>query len=41
MLSAHHKRILKLDRVRLGGPNGTRDEFHLTATARTSGNSES
>ncbi len=31
---AHLKRILKLDRLRLRGPNGTRDEFHLAATAQ-------
>src|SRR5690348_11071349 len=34
MLFAHLKRILKLDRLRLRGPNGTRDEFHLAATAQ-------
>lgn len=34
MLFAHLKRILKLDRVRLRGPNGARDEFHLAATAQ-------
>ena len=34
MLFAHLKRILRLDRLRLGGPNGTRDEFHLAATAQ-------
>jgi hypothetical protein len=34
MLFAHLKRILKLDRLRLPGPNGARDEFHLTATAQ-------
>jgi hypothetical protein len=28
------KRILKLDRLRLRGPNGARDEFHLAATAQ-------
>src|SRR6202140_5339668 len=32
MLFAHLKRILKLDRLRLGGPNGARGEFHLSAT---------
>jgi len=31
MLFAHLKRILKLDRLRLRGPNGARDEFHLAA----------
>jgi transposase len=34
MLFAHLKRILKLDRLRLRGPNGARDEFHLAATAQ-------
>jgi Transposase DDE domain len=34
MLFAHLKRILKLDRPRLRGPNGARDEFHLAATAQ-------
>ena len=28
------KRILRLDRLRLRGPNGARDEFHLAATAQ-------
>ena len=32
MLFAHLKRILKLDRLRLRGPNGAKDEFHLAAT---------
>ena len=31
MLFAHLKRILRLDRLRLRGPNGARDEFHLAA----------
>ncbi|MET3889057.1 hypothetical protein ABIE41_000133 [Bosea sp. OAE506] len=31
---AHLKRILKLDRLRLRGPNGARDEFHLAAAAQ-------
>src|SRR5215472_9477698 len=31
MLFAHLKRILKLDRLRLRGPCGARDEFHLAA----------
>ncbi|MCW2239008.1 hypothetical protein M2351_003638 [Azospirillum canadense] len=31
MLLAHLKRILRLDRLRLRGPNGARDEFHLAA----------
>ena len=34
MLFAHLKRILKLNRLRLRGPNGARDEFHLAATAQ-------
>src|SRR5499427_5662615 len=34
MLFARLKRILKLDRLRLRGPNGARDEFHLAATAQ-------
>jgi hypothetical protein len=34
MLFAHLKRILKLDRLRLRGPRGVRDEFHLAATAQ-------
>jgi transposase len=34
MLFAHLKRILKLDRLRLRGPNGARDEFPLAATAQ-------
>ena len=34
MLFAHLKRILKLDRLRLRGPNGARDEFYLAATAQ-------
>ncbi len=33
MLFAYLKRILKLDRLRLRGPNGARDEFILAATA--------
>jgi len=33
MLFAHLKRILRLDRLRLRGPNGARDEFHLAAAA--------
>ena len=32
MLFAHLERILKLDRLRLHGPNGARDEFHLADT---------
>ena len=35
MLFAHLKRILKLDRLRLRGPCGARDEFLLAATAQT------
>lgn len=34
MLFAHLKRILKLDRLRLRGPNGARDELHLAAAAQ-------
>jgi transposase len=34
MLFAHLKRILRLDRLRLRGPCGARDEFHLAATAQ-------
>ena len=34
MLFAHLKRILKLDRLRLRGPNDARDEFTLAATAQ-------
>ena len=34
MLFAHLKRILNLGRLRLRGPNGARDEFHLAATAQ-------
>ena len=34
MLFTHLKRILKLDRLRLRGPNGAKDEFHLAAAAQ-------
>jgi len=34
MLFGHLKRILKLDRLRLRGPSGARDEFHLAVTAQ-------
>lgn len=34
MLFAHLKRILKIDRLRLRGPNGARDEFLMAATAQ-------
>jgi hypothetical protein len=34
MLFAHLKRILRMDRLRLRGPNGARDEFLLAATAQ-------
>jgi hypothetical protein len=34
ILFAHLKRILKLDRLRLRGPNGAHDEFLLAATAQ-------
>ncbi len=33
MLFAHLKRILGMTKLRLRGPNGARDEFHLAATA--------
>ena len=34
MLFAHLKRILRLDRLRLRGPFGARDEFLLAATTQ-------
>jgi hypothetical protein len=34
MLFAHLKRIPNLDRLRLGGPTGAKDEFPLVATAQ-------
>jgi hypothetical protein len=34
MLFAHLKRIVRLDRLRLRGPCGARDEFHLAAAAQ-------
>ena len=34
MLFAHLKRIPKLDRLRLRGPRGARDEIHLAAAAQ-------
>jgi len=34
MLFAHLKRILKLNRLRLRGPSGARDEFLLAAIAQ-------
>ena len=34
LLFAHLKRILKLDRLRLGGPSGAHDEFLLAATVQ-------
>ncbi len=34
MLFAHLKRILRLDRLCLRGPNGAKDEFHLAAAAQ-------
>jgi hypothetical protein len=34
MLFAHLKRILRLGRLRLRGPNGAKDEFLLAATAQ-------
>ncbi len=34
MLFSHLKRIMRLDRLRLRGPRGARDEFHLVAAAQ-------
>ena len=34
MLFAHLKRILGLDRLRLRGPNGAKDEFLIAATVQ-------
>ena len=34
MLFAHLKRILRLERLRLRGPSGAKDEFLLAATAQ-------
>ncbi len=34
MLFAHLKRILKLDCLRLRGPNGAKNEFHIAAAAQ-------
>jgi Transposase DDE domain len=34
MLFAHLRRILRLDRLRLRGPSGAKDEFLLAATAQ-------
>jgi hypothetical protein len=34
MLVVHLKRVLRLDRLRLRGPNGAKDEFILAATAQ-------
>lgn len=34
MLFAHLKRILKLDRLRLRGPNSAKNEFNLAPTAQ-------
>ena len=34
MLFAHLKRILRLNRFRLRGPSGAKDEFLLAATAQ-------
>ena len=34
MLFAHLKRILRLGRLRLRGPCGVKDEFHLAAAAQ-------
>ena len=38
MLFAYLKRILGLDRLRLRGPSGAKDEFLLAATAQNLGN---
>jgi hypothetical protein len=37
MLFAHLKRILRLDRLRLRGPSGVKDEFLLAATTKICG----
>jgi hypothetical protein len=34
ILFAHLKRVLRIDRLRLQGPCGARDEFHLAAAAQ-------
>ncbi|MEW9922578.1 transposase, partial [Marimonas sp. MJW-29] len=34
MLFAHLKRSIGLDRLRLRGPNGAKDDFHLAATVQ-------
>ena len=34
MLFAHMKEIMGMDRLRLRGPNGAKDEFTLAATAQ-------
>ncbi len=34
MLFAHLKRIMRLDRLRLRGPNGAKDEFTIAATVQ-------
>ncbi len=34
MRCAQLKRILDLDRLRLRGPNGAKDEFHIAATVQ-------
>jgi hypothetical protein len=41
MLFAYLKRILRLDRLRLRGPCGARDEFHSPPLLRTSASSPS
>ena len=41
MLFAHLKRILKLDRLRLQGANGAKDEFLLAPPPRTYASSPS
>lgn len=32
---AHLKRIMRLDRLRLRGPNGAKNEFHPAATVQS------
>ena len=34
MLFAHLKRIMRLDRLRLRGPSGARNEFYLAAAVQ-------
>lgn len=39
MLFVHLKRIMRLERLRLRGPNGAKDEFHLATTVQSLRNS--